>query len=211
VGLFARPFVYPVLDLELLRGRSAPDAVRALAAGGARLVQLRAKSSPDRALLDLTRECLAAARAAGVPLIVNDRPDVARITGADGVHVGQDDLPPAACRAVLGPAALVGVSTHDEAQVAAAAREPVDYLAVGPVYPTRTKANPDPVVGLELVRRARARWAGPLVAIGGIAAENARAVLEAGADGLAVISAVLDHDDLAGALRRLRRAAGERV
>ena len=211
MGLFTRPFVYPILDLELLRGRSAPDALRALAAGGARLVQLRAKSLADGALLEAARECLAAARGAGVPLIVNDRPDVARIAGADGVHVGQDDLPAAACRAVLGPAALVGVSTHDDAQLAAAAREPVDYLAVGPVYATRTKANPDPVVGLELVRRARALWAGPLVAIGGITEENARAVVEAGADGLAVISAVLAHDDLAGAMRRLRRAAGERV
>jgi thiamine-phosphate pyrophosphorylase len=210
-GLFARPFVYPILDADALRGRPAADAVRALAAGGARLVQMRAKAVPDGALLSLVQDALAAARAAGMALLVNDRPDVARIAGAEGVHVGQEDLPPAACRAVLGPRALVGFSTHDAAQVEAAAREPIDYLAVGPVFATRTKANPDPVVGLELVRWARRAWAGPLVAIGGIAADNVRAVIEAGADGVAVISALLAEDDLADAMRRLRRAAGERV
>jgi thiamine-phosphate pyrophosphorylase len=174
-------------------------------------VQVRAKAMPDRTLLELVEEAQAAARAARGALLVNDRADVARIVGADGVHVGQDDLPPAACRAVLGPQALVGFSTHTAGQVEAAARAPIDYLAVGPVFPTRTKADPDPVVGLELVRSARRSWPGPLVAIGGITADNARAVIEAGADGVAVISALLDGGDLAEAMRRLRRAAGERV
>jgi thiamine-phosphate pyrophosphorylase len=136
---------------------------------------------------------------------------VARIAGADGVHVGQEDLPPAACRTVLGAGALVGLSTHDLAQVSAAVREPIDYLAVGPVFPTRTKANPDPVVGLDLVRRARDLWSGPLVAIGGITAANAAEVVRAGADGVAVISALLDADDLRDAVRRLQGALGGRA
>jgi thiamine-phosphate pyrophosphorylase len=210
-GLPPRPFVYPILDAATLSGRSAADAVRALGAGGARLVQLRAKGLPDAALLALAREATSAARFAGVTLVINDRADVALIVGAGGLHVGQDDLPPSACRRILGEEALVGVSTHDLGQVEAAAREPVDYVAIGPVFATRSKEHPDPVVGLELLRRARARSSRPLVAIGGIGPHNARAVVEAGADGLAVISAVMGQGDLAEAVRALRRAVGERV
>lgn len=210
-GLPPRPFVYPILDAAALGSRSAADAVRALAAGGARLVQLRAKQLPDDALLDLAREATTAARSAGVRLVINDRADVARIVGAGGLHVGQDDLPPSACRRILGEEVLIGLSTHDLGQLEAAAREPVDYVAIGPVFETRSKEQPDPVVGLEMVRRARARSARPLVAIGGIGPDNARAVVEAGADGVAVISAVMDCDDLAEAVRALRRALGERV
>lgn len=210
-GLPPRPFVYPILDAAALGSRSAADAVRALAAGGARLVQLRAKQLPDDALFDLAREATTAARSAGVRLVINDRADVARIVGAGGLHVGQDDLPPSACRRILGEEVLIGLSTHDLGQLEAAAREPVDYVAIGPVFETRSKEQPDPVVGLEMVRRARARSAWPLVAIGGIGPDNARAVVEAGADGVAVISAVMDCDDLAEAVRALRRALGERV
>lgn len=210
-GLPPRPFVYPILDAAALGSRSAAEAVRALAAGGARLVQLRAKQLPDGALLRLAREATTAARSAGVTLVINDRADVARIVGAGGLHVGQDDLPPSACRRILGEAVLIGVSTHDLGQLEAAAREPVDYVAIGPVFETRSKEQPDPVVGLEMVRRARARSSRPLVAIGGIGPDNARAVVEAGADGVAVISAVMDCDDLAEAVRALRRAVGERV
>jgi len=208
-GLPARPFLYPIVDAAALGGRSVTEVVRALAEGGARLAQLRAKGVADGALLPLAREATSAAREAGITLVVNDRADVARLVGADGVHVGQDDLPPSACRAVLGTGALVGLSTHGPGQVEAGRGEPVDYLAVGPVFPTRTKRDPDPVVGLALVRRARALWTGPLVAIGGITPENARAVVEAGADGLAVVSAVLAHPDIALAVRRFRRALGE--
>ena len=206
-----RPFLYPILDVDALGTRPLGDAVHALAEGGAMLVQLRAKTLPDHALLAAAREAVEAARAHGLTLLVNDRPDVARLAGADGVHVGQDDLPPSACRAVVGEDALVGLSTHGLPQLEAGAREPVDYLAVGPVFATRSKANPDPVVGPELVRRARAAWRGPLVAIGGITPDNAAEVIEAGADGLAVISAVVGQRDLAEAVRRFRRALGERV
>ena len=209
-ALPARPFLYPIVDAGALGGRSPAQVVRDLAAGGARLIQLRAKDVPDGAFLEMARAAVEAAEAAGAALMVNDRADVARLASAAGVHVGQDDLPPAACRAVLGEGALVGLSTHGLAQIEAGARAPVDYLAVGPVFPTRSKRAPDPVVGPDLVRRARALWKGPLVAIGGITPENAREVADAGADGLAVIAGVMAHADLAEAVRRYRRALGER-
>jgi thiamine-phosphate pyrophosphorylase len=209
-ALPARPFLYPIVDAGALGGRSAAQVVRDLAAGGARLIQLRAKDVADGAFLEMARAAVEAAVAAGAALVVNDRADVARLASAAGVHVGQDDLPPAACRAVLGESALVGLSTHGLAQIEAGARAPVDYLAVGPVFPTRSKRAPDPVVGPALVRQARALWKGPLVAIGGITPENARDVADAGADGLAVIAGVMAHADLAEAVRRYRRALGER-
>lgn len=177
--------------------------------GGARLVQVRAKDLPARAFLALAREGVAAARAEGGLLVVNDRPDVAFLAGADGVHVGQEDLSPRDARRLSAAGAIVGLSTHDDRQVEAAAGEPLDYLAIGPVFGTRTKPDARPVVGLEGVRSARARTRLPLVAIGGITAENARAVIDAGADGVAVLSAVLDGGDVLAAVRRLRAAVGD--
>lgn len=177
--------------------------------GGARLVQVRAKDLPARALLALACEGVAAARSRGGLLVVNDRPDVALLAGADGVHLGQEDLQPRDARQGLPAGALVGLSTHDDRQVEAAAAEPVDYIAIGPVFPTRTKADARPAVGLEGVRSARARTRLPLVAIGGITADNARAVIEAGADGVAVLSAVLAGGDVVAAVRRLRAAVGD--
>jgi thiamine-phosphate pyrophosphorylase len=203
------PFVYPIVDAGLVSPARVPELVAALAAAGARLIQLRAKGLVDRVLAEAARAAVAAAHAGGALLIVNDRPDVARIAGADGVHVGQDDLDPADVRRLLPAGAIVGVSTHDPAQLAAAARTDADYVAVGPVFPTTTKERPDPVVGLGFVRAARAALDRPLVAIGGIAAGNARAVVEAGADGLAVASAVCAARDPAAAFREIRRALGE--
>jgi thiamine-phosphate pyrophosphorylase len=201
-----RPFLYPIVDAGALGPRPVAEAVAALARGGARIVQLRVKDGPDRRLLALAAEARAAAHAGGALLVVNDRPDVARIVGADGVHVGQDDLDPRSVRALLPPGAIVGFSTHTLEQLAAAASEPVDYVAVGPVFATRSKAAPDPVVGLETVRRARALTSRPLVAIGGITQGNARSVVAAGADGVAVISALLSQADLEDAARRLQAA-----
>ena len=200
------PFVYPIVDAGRLRGRDAAFVVDTLARAGARLIQLRVKGLPDRPWLALARAALAAARASGVPLVVNDRADIARIVGADGLHVGQDDLTGTEARTVVGPNVLLGVSTHHLDQLAAAAAEPVDYVAIGPVFPTRSKDNPDPVVGLEMVRRARAATSRPLVAIGGITRQNARDVVEAGADGVAVISDLLDAPDLARAFTELTAA-----
>ncbi|MFL6284963.1 MAG: thiamine phosphate synthase, partial [Pyrinomonadaceae bacterium] len=129
-------------------------------------------------------------------LIINDRADIALALGADGVHLGQDDMPPEAARSLLGGGAVVGFSTHGVEQAIAAARLPVDYIAVGPIFKTASKENPDPVVGLEGLRRVReAVGRLPLVAIGGVTRENVPSVLDAGADSVAVISALLNHED----------------
>ena len=205
-----RPFLYPIVDVATLGARTVGSAVAALADGGATLVQFRGKGLSDRRFLELAAEALAAARAGGAMLVVNDRPDVAVILGADGVHLGQDDLAPREVRPLLPPGALLGISTHGAEQVRRAAAEPIDYVAVGPVFPTRTKAAPDPVVGLEMVRRARALTDRPLVAIGGITEENARSVADAGADGVAVVSALLSQPDLAAAARRFAAALAGR-
>jgi thiamine-phosphate pyrophosphorylase len=201
-----RPFVYPILDVALLAGRSVGGSVKDLALGGATIVQLRAKAVDDRRYLALAQEARDAARAAGVLFLVNDRPDIACLVGADGVHVGQADLPARCVRALLPEGAIVGVSTHGFEQAVRAASEPVDYVAVGPIFPTRTKARADPVVGLELIRRLRATIRLPLVAIGGITRSNAGAVAEAGADGLAVVSDLLAAGDLVAATAELRAA-----
>jgi len=202
------PFVYPIVDVDRLRGRDPAAVVDALGRAGARLLQLRVKAGPDRRLLSLAREAMAAARSAGARLVVNDRADVARLVGADGLHVGQDDLAPEDARRVIGPEAILGLSTHGLAQLAEAAAAPVDYVAIGPVFATASKHDPDPVVGLEMVRRARAATTRPLVAIGGITRGNARSVIEAGADGVAVISDLLDAADLGHAFAALRAAVG---
>jgi len=205
-ALPAAPFAYPIVDAGRLRGRDPAFVVDSLARAGARLIQLRVKGLSDRRWLAMAGAALAAARASGAYLVVNDRADIARIAGADGLHVGQDDLAGTDARAVVGPGVLLGVSTHNLDQLAAAATAAVDYLAIGPVFPTRTKDNPDPVVGLEMVRRARAATTRPLVAIGGITRANARSVVEAGADGVAVISDLLDAPDLARAFTELAAA-----
>ena len=205
-GLPGRPFAYPIVDTGGLRGRDPAFVVDTLARAGARLIQLRVKGLPDRAWLAMARSALAAARASGALLVVNDRADIARIAGADGLHVGQDDLTGTDARGLVGPGVLLGVSTHHLGQLAAAAAEPVDYVAIGPVFPTRTKDNPDPVVGLEMVRRARAATTRPLVAIGGITRANALSVVQAGADGVAVISDLLEATDLARAFTELAAA-----
>jgi thiamine-phosphate pyrophosphorylase len=205
-SLPATPFAYPIVDAARLRGRDGATVVDLLARAGARLIQLRVKTPADRERLALARAAVAAARASGARLVVNDRADIAAISGADGLHVGQDDLPPAEARAVIGPGMILGVSTHGLAQLAAAASAPVDYVAIGPVFATRSKDDPDPVVGLEMVRRARAMVSRPLVAIGGITRANARDVVAAGADGVAVISDLLDAPDLGRAFAELQAA-----
>ncbi|HWS99520.1 MAG TPA: thiamine phosphate synthase [Pyrinomonadaceae bacterium] len=188
------PKIYPITDARL-SGLSHAEQVKRLAAGGATFIQLREKRLPPREFYREAEEALRVARELGVRLIVNDRADIALALGADGVHLGQDDLPPAAARELLGARAVIGFSTHNEEQAREAVRLPVDYLAIGPVFQTPSKENPDPVVGLEGLRRVR-RLVGqiPLVAIGGISPENAPEVLAAGADSIAVISLLLAGD-----------------
>jgi thiamine-phosphate pyrophosphorylase len=202
--VFELPKLYPVTDRRL-SGLSHAEQVARLCEGGARLVQLREKHLPPREFYREALEAVRVARSFGAKLIVNDRADVALAAGADGVHLGQDDMPPGAARALLGGAALVGFSTHNVAQASEAAALPVSYVAVGPVFGTSSKENPDPVVGLEGVRRAReAVGRARLVAIGGITAETAPSVIEAGADSVAVIGALLAAADPGEITRRTR-------
>jgi thiamine-phosphate pyrophosphorylase len=188
---FELPKLYPVTDRRL-SGLSHAEQVARLCDGGARVVQLREKYLAPREFYREAEEALKVARARGARLIINDRADIALALGADGVHLGQDDMPAEAARSLLGDAAIIGFSTHNPEQAAAAARLPIDYVAIGPIFATSSKENPDPAVGPEGVRRAReAVGRTPLVAIGGIALDNAASVLEAGADSVAVIGALL--------------------
>jgi thiamine-phosphate pyrophosphorylase len=201
---FELPKLYPITDRGL-SGLSHAEQVARLCEGGARVVQLREKHLGPREFFDEAEEALRAARARGAKLIINDRADIALALGADGVHLGQDDMPPEAARALLGESAIIGFSTHGLEQAAAAATLPVDYVAIGPVFATSSKENPDPLVGLEGVARVRGALGGvPLVAIGGINAENAPSVLCAGADSVAVIGALLAAADPAEITRRMR-------
>ncbi len=187
--------LYAIVD-PLDTGRDPLDLARAMLAGGARLLQLRLKATATGVLLATAERMRELTAAAGATFIVNDRADVARACGADGVHLGQDDLPIEAARTVLGPGPIVGFSTHSETQLAAARARGADYLAFGPIYATTSKSNADPVLGCERVRAARALTAGPLVAIGGITAATAPAVLAAGADAVAIIGALVRAPDV---------------
>jgi len=182
------PRVYAITDTQI-SGLSHADQVRLLADGGATFVQLREKNLPA---LNFYREAKAATEISGVRIVINDRADVALAVKAVGVHLGQDDLPPEAARTLLGDEAIIGYSTHNIVQAQAAASLPVDYIAIGPIFRTTTKANADPEVGLNGLRAVRKAIGDiPLVAIGGITPENAPAVIEAGADSVAVISGLL--------------------
>ncbi len=185
------PKLYPITDARL-SGLSHAEQVRRLSAGGATFVQLREKHLPPQEFYREAEAALRVARSLGVRLIINDRVDLALALRTDGVHLGQDDLPPEAARKLLGDDAMIGFSTHSVEQAREAARLPVDYLAIGPIFETLSKENPDPVVGLDGLRRVREITGEiPLVAIGGIRLENIGEVLKAGADAVAVISLLL--------------------
>ncbi|MDT5061968.1 MAG: thiamine-phosphate pyrophosphorylase [Acidobacteriota bacterium] len=163
-----------------------------MSAGGATFIQLREKHLSPREFYNQAKEALLVARSCGVRLIINDRADIALALKASGVHLGQDDLPPEAARELLGEDAIIGFSTHNVEQAIEAARLPVDYIAIGPIFETKSKENPDPVVGLDGLRRVRQSVGEiPLVAIGGIKRENIQETLAAGADAVAVISLLL--------------------
>lgn len=202
--------LYPIVDTT---GRIDDDAVgraAALLAAGARLLQLRAKGVPSGQVVDLGREIGRRCRAAGARFIVNDRTDIAQLVAADGVHLGQEDLPPAAARRLLGPGKIIGVSTHDPEQAEAALREGVaDYLGFGPIFATTSKTNPDPVVGLAGLRRVRQLVSLPLVAIGGIDASNAAEVRAAGADAVAMIGGLTVGGDVGAAMQRVLARMGQ--
>ena len=192
--------LYAILDRSVGRGRDLPGLLDAVLAGGCRLVQLREKAMPLDDLLPLARRLARRCREAGALLIVNDRADLALAAGADGLHVGQDDLPARQARGLLRPNMILGVSTHDPEQARRAVADGADYVAVGSIFPTTTKAGFQ-LVGPELIRRVRPEVPVPLVGIGGITAENAAAVLGAGADAVAVISALCAAPDPEAATR----------
>jgi len=179
------------------------ETAEALLAGGADLIQLREKRLADRELLGRARLLRELTGRAGALLIVNDRPDVALLSEADGVHLGQEDLPPPEVREVVGSRLIIGWSTHSAEQAEKAARLPVDYVGVGPVAPTATKGY-EQSKGPELVRQVCARVRVPTIAIGGITADNAASVIEAGAVGVAVCSALCGAEDPEAAARELR-------
>lgn len=197
------PRLYPIIDFACFA--AAPDPIRAIARfaedlvrGGTTLLQYRDKSGDIRRALSCARDLRRVTRGRAT-LIVNDRADLCLAAGADGVHLGQDDLSPAAARQIFSAIErnekrelVIGLSTHNLEQLGEAHSMPLDYLAVGPVFATVSKANPDPVIGLEGVRQARRVTAKPLVAIGGITRKNCLQVLDAGADSVAVISDLLE-------------------
>ena len=197
--------LYVVLDRTASAGRDLEVILDATLAGGCRMIQLREKEWPSGRLLPLAERMRDRCRRAGATFIVNDRVDLALAVGADGVHLGQDDLPPRAARPLLRPGMVLGRSTHSVGQAREAQADGADYIAVGSMFPTRTK--PDfQLVGPELIRAIRPETRSPLVGIGGVTRENVAEVIRAGADGVAVISAVCGAPDPAAATREFLAA-----
>lgn len=199
------PILYPITDRRLAGGRPLVEIVRLLGEGGAELVQIREKALPDRELVDAVREC---ASVPGVRILVNDRPDVALVAGAAGVHLGDRDLPAPEARDLMGPGALIGVSTHSVEEAVAACDLPVDYVALGPIFATSNAAVQREPLGPDAIGRASRRMKLPLVAIGGITLERAPELIEAGAASLAVVSDVMAAPGIPERVRaylRLRR------
>jgi thiamine-phosphate pyrophosphorylase len=205
--------LYAILDPQIARGRRLAGMARMAAEAGVTLLQLRAKEVETRAFIAEARGISAAIAGLGVPLLINDRVDVALAAGADGVHLGREDMAPADARALLGPDAIIGATIKNAADIAALAGQPIDYGCIGGVFATSHKDNPDPPVGLDGFKalRATARDALgslPIGAIAGITADNAPTLMAAGADGVAVIGAVFGDDDIGAAVARLRAAIG---
>lgn len=200
---FVLPKIYPITDVSI-SGLSHVEQIRRLMEGGAGVIQMREKNASPREFYESAKEALILAEAKKLKIIINDRADIAFVLQAGGVHLGQDDLPPRAARELLGKTGVIGFSTHGIEQAIEAVRLPVDYIAVGPVFATRTKQNPEPSIGLEGVRAVRRAIGNfPLVAIGGITLENAPDVFRAGADSLAVIGDLLfEPDKIAEKTRR---------
>lgn len=203
------PSLYVILDAGLMSG-PAEETAQQLIEAGVRALQYRGKGRSARETLEVSCRLARIAEAGGAAFFVNDRPDIAYLSGAAGVHVGQTDLGVEEARALVGAERWIGVSTHNEAQFRAAMETSADYVAVGPVFATKSKENPDPVVGTELIRRVRGLTTKPIVAIGGITLERAREAVEAGADSVAVIRDILRAENpgaRAGEFLRLLGAA----
>ena len=205
----AFPRLYAIMDADLLRTYRGGELAFAqmLVQSGVQIIQYRDKRASTSHLYEVSRNLISAVPS-GCRIVVNDRADVAALAGAGGVHVGQEDLPVEAARRICGPSCWVGISTHNAEQVRVAAQTSADYIAVGPIFATATKENPDPVVGLDFIREARRLTSKPLVAIGGITLEHASDVFRAGADSVAVIRDLLSTEN-PGERARAFLAAGE--
>ena len=187
------PRLYPILVPSRIGSgtlREICDFAREVIAGGATLLQIREKHASAKEIVRLARE-LRRILPSEATLIVNDRADLTLAAQADGVHIGQDDIPPEAARQIIGPRRMLGMSTHNSEQVDASARTSANYIAIGPIFATLSKQNPDPAVGVAGVREARTHTSKPLVAIGGITVQNCQSIIEAGADSVAVITELL--------------------
>jgi thiamine-phosphate pyrophosphorylase len=198
--------VYLILDPAVAGGRPLEEIAREALRQGIRTFQLRVKTPETGMLYGLASTLAPVIQAAAGMLIINDRCDVALAVGADGVHLGQEDLPVAEARALLGPQRIIGISTHTLAQALEAEAQGADYLGFGPIFPSSTKSNPEPVVGIERLREVRARVRLPIVAIGGINAGNIRMVADAGSEAPAVLSAVIAAPDPTHAIAELMTA-----
>ena len=196
------PAFYPILDTGFLdrRGVRAVDAAEAILEGGARILQFRHKSFFSRDTFDDARAIAGLCAQAGALFVLNDRADMAMLLGS-ALHLGQEDLPPADARAIMPGGRIIGYSTHNQNQLREADREPVDYIAIGPVFQTGSKRNPDPVLGVDALSRLRGLTRKPLVAIGGITRATAPAVWKAGLDSVAVISDLIPDDGSKETLR----------
>ncbi|WP_020677842.1 thiamine phosphate synthase [Geopsychrobacter electrodiphilus] len=192
-----------VTDRGLARGRELVEIVRGAVAGGVSLVQLREKDCSTRDFLELGRALLAELKPCAVPLLINDRVDIALALGADGVHIGQRDMPYAMARELLGPTAIIGLSVESVADALAAEQLDVAYLGISPVFSTATKTDLQPPLGLAGIRAIRTISRHKLVAIGGVYAGNLRSIFAAGAHGVAVVSAICAADDPTQATREL--------
>ncbi len=207
--MFTLPRFYPILDTEACARRGLAPAKTAglILEAGAQILQFRHKGFYSREIVAQMGEIAKLCAEAEVPFVVNDRADLAAIFGAV-LHLGQDDLPPVQARRITGANCVIGFSTHNESQLRAALNEPVDYVALGPMFGTVSKQNPDPVVGLDELRRLRPLTRLPLVAIGGITMDNAGAVFDAGADSVAVIGDLVSDGDIRARSRKWMELAG---
>jgi thiamine-phosphate pyrophosphorylase len=194
------PFLYPILDetQSLDLQRDAESIIKA----GVKMLQLRCKKMSNADFCKLVTGLLPICKSHEVLLIINDRVDASLVTDVSGVHLGQDDFPATEARQLL-PDAIMGLSTHNISQVQDADRLPIDYISIGPIFPTTSKVNPDPVVGIELLRKAKSVTSKPIVCIGGITVNVIPELLRAGADGIAVISEIYKNDDVFNNVQRL--------
>ncbi len=200
---FSRVSVYLVTDPTLSNGRTELEVVRAAAAGGIRLIQYRDKLAGKRLYLEKARALAALCRELGIDLLLNDHVDIAALVDCAGIHLGQEDLPTAEAKLLLGPTKIVGRSTHDLQQATAAIREGADYINIGPVFATNTKATPVRPVGLDMVREIARISTVPVTTMGGIGMDNAADVVRAGADRVAVVTAITQAPDISEAARKL--------